>query len=312
MRSKAGQKPRTRGQRRSVIWLTALTCWGNVAVAQDTTNGDLLAVRATPVGNIARAMKVEQPPILDGRADDAAWRDAIVIEDFRQSEPTEAGAPAFPTSVRIVYDARNLYVFVRAHDTHPDSIVSRLSRRDVGTNSDQIGLIIDAYHDRRTGVMLGVNPAGVRYDAVVFLDNQTDAAWDGVWEVATRVDSAGWTAEFRVPFSQLRFNDQAEHVFGFGVWRDIGRRNQKDVWPPTFRASRQALSSQLGTIEGFRGVKRSSRLELLPFVTTQNVTENRPDGWAHPQRGTLGLDLKYGIKENLTLDATRTPPAPSA
>jgi hypothetical protein len=310
-----GRRPDNRGQRtenrgrRICILLASLLVQGVAVVsgAQATGNDGPLVVRATPAGNIGRAMRVEQPPVLDGRDDDAAWQSAVVLADFRQSEPTEAGEPAFPTSVRVVYDARNLYVLVRAHDPHPDSIVSRLSRRDINTNSDQVGLIIDAYHDRRTGVMLGVNPAGVRYDAVVFLDNQTDPAWDGVWEAATRVDSAGWVAEFRVPFSQLRFGDQAEHVFGFGVWRDVGRRSQRDMWPPTFRSSRQALSSQLGTIEGFAGVQRSSKLELLPFVTTQNITENRPDGWAHPQRGALGLDLKYGIKENLTLDATINP-----
>jgi hypothetical protein len=128
-----------------------------------------------------------------------------------------------------------------------------------------------------------------------------------VWEVSTRVDSAGWTAEFRIPFSQLRFNDQPEHTFGFGVWRDIARRSQKDAWPPTYRISRQALMSQMGTLEGLTGIRRSSKLELLPFVTTSNLTEQRPDGWAHPQRAAMGLDLKYGIKENLTLDATINP-----
>ena len=212
-----------------------------VAPAQDSVAAERLVTRATPASNITRAMRITQAPVLDGRDDDAVWRDAIVIDDFRQVEPTEAGDPAFPTSARVVYDDRYLYVFVRAHDPHPDSIVGRLSRRDIGTNSDQLGIIIDAYRDRRTGVQLAVNPAGVRYDAVVFLDNQTDPAWDGVWEAATSIDSTGWSAEFRVPFSQLRFNDQPEHVFGFAVWRDIGRRNQKDAWPPTFRVSRQAL-----------------------------------------------------------------------
>lgn len=269
--------------------------------------GDRLLTRATPAGNITRAIRALQPPVLDGRDDDEAWRDAMVFDDFRQAEPTEAGEPAFPTSARVVYDERYLYVFVRAHDSHPDSIVGRLSRRDVGTNSDQIGLVIDAYHDRRTGVMLAINPVGVRYDAVVFLDNQTDPAWDGVWEAATLVDSAGWTAEFRVPFSQLRFNDQSDHTFGFGIWRDVARRSQRDTWPPTYRVSRQALMSQMGTLEGLTGIKRSSKLELLPFVTTSNLTEQRPDGWAHPQRAAMGLDLKYGIKENLTVDATINP-----
>ena len=301
-----GKKPRARGQRGLVFWLLAGLVAPGVAAAQDPSNGPLI-VRATPTSNIGRAMKVDQAPVLDGRDNDAAWRSATILEDFRQVEPTEAGEPAFPTSVRVVYDERHLYVFVRAHDPHPDSIVGRLSRRDVNTNSDRIGLVIDAYKDRRTGVTLAVNPVGVRFDAVVFLDNQEDPAWDGVWEAATRVDSAGWTAEFRVPFSQLRFNDQAEHVFGFAVFRDIGRRNQKDAWPPTFRVSRQALMSQIGTLEGFSGIKRSSKLELLPFVTTQNVTEQRPDGWSHPQRAAMGLDVKYGIKENLTLDATINP-----
>jgi hypothetical protein len=277
-----------------------------VASAQSPTNGELL-IRATPASNISRAIKVEQAPVLDGTDNDAAWRDAVVIDQFIQFVPTEAGPPAFPTTARVVYDERYLFVFVRASDPHPDSIVGRLSRRDVDSNSDKIGLIIDAYHDRRTGVMLSVNPAGVRNDAVLFLDNQTDAAWDGVWEVATRVDSSGWTAEFRVPFSQLRFNDQPDHVFGFAVWREIARRSQKDVWPPTYRDSRQAIASQIGTLEGISGIRRSSKLELLPFVTAQSLTEQRPGDWTHPSRATMGLDFKYGIKENLTLDATINP-----
>lgn len=313
--SNKGHRPQATGHRpqenplaRGVITsvLVALCTFATTTAAQSIGNNPPL-IRTTPPGNITRATRITQAPVLDGRDDEEVWHDAIRIEEFRQVEPTEAGEPAFPTSARVVYDEKYLYVFVRAHDPHPDSIVRRLSRRDVGTNSDQIGLIIDAYHDRRTGVQLAVNPAGVRFDAVVFLDNQTDAAWDGVWEAATLVDSAGWTAEFRVPFSQLRFNDQPEHVFGFAVYREIGRRNQKDAWPPTYRVSRQAMMSQIGTLEGLSGIRRSSKLELLPFVTTSNLTESRPDGWAHPQRAAVGLDMKYGIKENLTLDATINP-----
>ena len=305
------QRSEVRGQRKSrgkrgVFLFSFLMTAAGVASAQAPTNGDLL-IRATPASNISRAMKVEQAPVLDGRDDDGAWRSAPAFENFVQMEPAEAGEPLFPTSVRVVYDARNMYVFVRASDPHPDSIVGRLGRRDTETNSDKIGMVIDAYHDRRTGVMLTVNPAGVRTDAVLFLDNQTDNAWDGVWDVATTVDSLGWAAEFRVPFSQLRFNDQPEHVFGFAVWREIARRSQKDVWPPTYRNSRQAIASQIGTIEGISGIRRSSKLELLPFVTAQSLTEQRPGDWTHPARAAMGLDFKYGIKENLTLDATINP-----
>ena len=284
-----------------------LALFATVGNAQATVNADPLVIRSTPASSITRAVRVEQAPILDGRDDDAVWNSAPKIEDFIQMLPTEAGLPLFPTSVRVVYDERNLFIFVRAHDPHPDSIVRRLSRRDVETNSDLIGLVIDAYHDRRTGVVLTVNPAGVRTDANLFLDNQMDRAWDGVWEVATQVDSLGWAAEFRVPFSQLRFNDQPDHQFGFAVWRDIPRRNQKDVWPPTYRDSRQAIASQIGTIEGISGIRRASKLELLPFATTQSNSEQQPGGWGRAQRTAMGLDFKYGIKENLTLDATINP-----
>jgi hypothetical protein len=122
------------------------------AGAQDPASSDRLLIRATPASNITRAVRVEQAPVLDGRDDDAVWNSAPMIEDFVQMLPTEAGLPLFPTSVRVVYDERNLFIFVRAHDPHPDSIVRRLSRRDVETNSDLIGLVIDGYHDRRTGV----------------------------------------------------------------------------------------------------------------------------------------------------------------
>lgn len=264
-------------------------------------------VVATGPANSGSAVRAPAAPVLDGRDDDAAWQSAPVFETFTQIEPADGDAPSFPTKARVVYDDRNIYVFVRALDPHPDSLVARLSRRDLETNSDQIGVVIDAYRDRRTGVMFAVNPAGVLFDAVVFNDNQRDVTWDGVWEVATHVDSLGWTAEFRIPFSQLRFHELPQQRFGFGIWRDVGRRTERSVWPSTYRNARQGLASQLGTLDGIAGIRRTGKLELRPFVTTQNVTERRSDGWAHPQKATAGLDLKYGIRENLTLDATVNP-----
>jgi hypothetical protein len=285
--------------RQSLLLLAAAPSFINA----QTTRQDGGPGAALPV---ARAVRAVVAPALDGRDDDEIWRSAPLIQGFRQFEPAEEAEPTFPTSARVVYDERNLYVFVRAFDPHPDSLIGRLSRRDLPTNSDRIGMVIDAYHDRRTGVILGVNPAGVRNDAAVYQDNLQDATWDGVWEVATRVDSAGWTAEFRIPFSQLRFNDAPSHTFGFAVWRDIARHNERGSWPP-YRPSLQRIISQLGTLEGLVGIRRSSRLELLPFVTTRNSSELRGDDWKHPQTFDAGLDLKYGIKENVTLDATINP-----
>jgi hypothetical protein len=253
----------------------------------------------------ARAVRATSAPIIDGRDDDAAWRDAPLIDAFRQFSPQEDGEAAFRTEVRVVYDDRNLYVVVRAFDPHPDSIVPLLSRRDVRTNSDQLKIIVDGYLDRRTAVELMLNPAGVKRDASIYSDIVEDMSWDGVWDGAAGIDSLGWVAEFQVPFSQLRFNPGAQ-AFGFGVWRDIARRNERYAWP-AFRNSRSAIVSQLGTLDGLGGIPRGARLEVLPYLLTKNVTEPTAGGFAHPQQFTGGVDLKYGITANATLDATINP-----
>ncbi len=252
-----------------------------------------------------QVMRVSSPPVLDGRADDAAWRGVPAMDQFRQSAPIEDGDPTFRTEVRAVYDDRNLYVLVRAFDPHPDSILALLSRRDVKTNSDQITVVIDGYLDRRNGIELIVNPAGVKRDGTIFSDNSEDMSWDGIWDVGVRVDSLGWVAEFSVPFGQIRFRPGQES-FGFGVWRDVARLNERTTWP-VFRPSRRALASQLGTLTGFESIARGSRLELLPYAVTKNITTPSGAGFVHPQKISGGLDLKLGLGSNLTLDATVNP-----
>ena len=161
--------------------------------------------------------------MIDGKGDDDAWGGAPVISDFRESRPVEGAEPKLRTEARVAYDARNLYVFVRAFDPHPDSITRRLARRDSDVESDWITVYVDSYHDRRSGFIFAVNPAGVKQDRLLYNDGNEDDAWDGVWEVATRVDSAGWSAEFRIPLSQLRYAVKPENVFGFALRRSISR-----------------------------------------------------------------------------------------
>lgn len=253
------------------------------------------------------AVRAAEQPALDGRDTDGVWASAPTIDQFRQFSPAEDGDPTYRTMVKVAYDDRNLYVLVRAFDPHPDSLLSILSRRDVKTQSDQIKIIIDAYNDRRTGVEMAVNPAGVKRDASIYQDNVEDLSWDGIWDAATRIDSLGWVAEFRIPFSQLRFARRDQHVFGFGVWRDIARLNERVAWP-AYSPSRQALASQLGQLQGIGAIPRTRRLELLPYAVTRNTTEpQQVAGWSHPQRVTAGLDAKYGLTPNLTVDATFNP-----
>ena len=129
-------------------------------------------------------------------------------------EPTEGKAPRFRTEAKVAYDAANLYVFVRAYDPHPDSIIQKLERRDTFTPSDMIWLFVDSYHDRRTGYEFGVNAAGVKIDQAIYNDGNEDGAWDAVWDVATRIDSLGWTAEYPDSLSQMRYERRSVHTFG--------------------------------------------------------------------------------------------------
>src|SRR5688572_23989944 len=189
--------------------------------------------RSGGASSVATATAVPTPdaPAIDGRNDDAAWRDAPRFSEFRQFEPRVDADPSFRTEFQVAYDARNLYVFVRMFDPHPDSIMHALSRRDVRGPSDQIKLLIDSYDDKRSGFEFAVNPDGVKRDFSMSNDGNEDASWNGVWDVATLVDSAGWTAEFRIPLSQLRYAKADRHTFGFGVWRDLERYKERSAWP---------------------------------------------------------------------------------
>jgi len=243
------------------------------------------------------------PPAIDGRDNDEVWRQAQVISMFRQFRPVEDADPTLRTEARVAYDDRNFYAFVRAFDPHPDSILKLLARRDIRVCCDQIKIVIDSYHDRRTGYEFAVNPAGVKRDYAIYDDNNEDETWDGVWEVATQVDSLGWTAEFRIPLSQLRYAHQASNVFGFAIWRDIDRHHLERVGWPLFRVSQVGFVSQLGDVVGLDGLPAPTRLEIAPYAVTKNV----PRGFIHEQQLTAGADVKYGITSNITVDATVNP-----
>ena len=259
-----------------------------------------------PTDSGAVAIRTQTPPVIDGKDEDAVWRDAPPITAFLQWQPTEGKAPRFKTEAKVAYDAANLFVFVRAFDPHPDSIISILERRDTYTSSDRIWLFIDSYHDRRTGFEFGVNPAGVKMDMAIYDDGNEDPAWDGVWDVATRIDSLGWTAEFRIPLSQLRYSRDRSHTFGFTIDRDIYRFNERVSWP-LFRQSKTGFVSQFGSLEGLDDLEAPRRLEAVPYVVTKNASRITDNRYGSRSDATLGGDLKYRVASNLTLDATINP-----
>src|SRR6266481_3715506 len=266
----------------------------------------VVADSAAAAPKSVRAVHASQQPVLDGRDDDAVWRDAAPITQFQEWRPSEGGAPKLPTEAKIAYDAANLYVFVRCFDPHPDSIITVLARRDYFTPSDMVWLFLDSYHDRRTGFEFGVNPSGVKLDAQIYNDGNEDFAWDAVWDVATRIDSVGWTAEFRIPLSQLSYGRQRAHTFGFTVDRDIYRYAQRVSWP-LIRQSQAGFVSQFGEIVDLMDLEAPRRFEAAPYFVTKNVSQVTNNTLERSQDLTVGGDFKYRVASNLKLDATINP-----
>ncbi len=259
-----------------------------------------------PTATTVQATRTAEPPVLDGGDSDVVWRSTPVIDRFLEAKPSEGAKPVLRTEARVAYDEHNLYVFVRAFDPHPDSIVSLLSRRDDQTASDQIILMLDPYHDRRTGYEFVVNPAGVKADYAIYNDGDEDVAWDAVWDAATRIDSLGWSAEYRIPLSQLHYSAKGNVIFGLLVWRVIQRHTETVTWP-LYRTSKSGFTSQFGDLTGLDGLGSPGHAEITPYVVTKNVQDAGSADFARNQRVTVGGDLKYGLASNLLLNATVNP-----
>ncbi len=257
------------------------------------------------------AMRIAgRAPVIDGRLDDEAWLRAPAAHGFLQVDPRE-GAPATDaTEVRVLYDDEALYVAFRAFDSAPDSIVGLLTRRDMNSQSDWVHLVVDSYHDRRTAFRFSVNPAGVKVDAYLYEDHREDTGWNAVWDVATAIDEEGWTAEFRIPLSQLRFSGAPLQDWGINFARDVARRSERTAWS-LILPRESAVVSRFGVLEGLEELPRVRRVEVLPYSVTR--LRRAPGDPANPfwSRNALGAevgaDLKMGITSDLTLDVTVNP-----
>jgi hypothetical protein len=256
---------------------------------------------------ISRAVRTRDAIRLDGRLDEAAWSTAPVTDSFTQVDPDEGKPASQRTEVRVLYDDAALYVGVRLHDD--GRIVGRLGRRDMSLgDSDWLGVMIDSYHDLRTAFGFDVNPAGVKRDEIKTIETD-DNTWDAVWDVATSVDSAGWTVEYRIPFSQLGFSSAAEQVWGIQFERIIGRNREYAVSTFTPK-SEQGGVPRYGQLVGVREIRQGNRLELLPYTLAKATTVDPGGNVLQPAREqslSAGLDLRYRVTSNMTLNAAFNP-----
>ncbi|MEA2765267.1 MAG: hypothetical protein QOK07_1671 [Gemmatimonadaceae bacterium] len=264
---------------------------------------------------VMRATRTSSSINIDGKLNEAAWASAIPATDFTQSYPNVGAKPTDPTEVRILYDDEALYVGVRMFDSHPELIAAQLARRDaVGIYSDWLHVMVDSYHDRRTSFRFSVNPRAVQKDVLEFDDNHgEDLNWDAVWEVATSIDSTGWIAEYRIPFSQLRFGSApagVERLWGIQIMRDVARRVERDTWSP-WKQTDPGFVSFEGDLAGIVDIPTPKRLEIMPYVSAKLTRAPgdpaNPFYRANDAKPSAGADLKYGLPSGLTLTATINP-----
>ncbi|MES2305585.1 MAG: DUF5916 domain-containing protein [Gemmatimonadota bacterium] len=258
----------------------------------------------------ARAAPARPLPRLDGRLDDAAWAQATPITGFVQRTPDWNQPGTERTEARVLYGPDALYVGVRAFDREPDKILAPLTRRDEPSASDRITLYIDSWHDRRTAFAFSVNPAGVKIDQYVYDDFNFDPSWDATWEVEVSRDNTGWSAEFRIPFSQLRFGSNAAPLFGFNVMRSIARKNEVQLWQIVPQDLSQFVS-RFGDLAGISNIAAPRRVEVIPYVlgkgTLDGTVRGNPLRSANVGTGTAGADIRLGLGAAMTLTAAINP-----
>ena len=309
---------------------TALPCaigmllWSPDARAQDVIEGGAGGTTREAEGEYdhaaaprARAVRQSGSISIDGVLDEAIWSEAPPVPEFVQTLPFEGAPVSERTVVRLAYDDDAIYVGATLDDGSP--VTTRLARRDAALGDSDLFLVLfDSYHDHETAYRFWTNPSGVKGDAIVTANSagSGDASWDPVWDLATEVTESGWTVEMRVPFSQLRFRPDREQVWGIQLERNINRNQENATFPFTPLLERAGVS-RYAHLDGLVDVEPGRRLELLPYVAARGefVQLDAPAGvdFANPYRSgadrfaNMGLDLKYRITSNVTLDATANP-----
>jgi hypothetical protein len=246
---------------------------------------------------------------IDGRLDESAWQAATPITEFRQNDPHEGQPASERTEARILLDDAAVYVGIRLYDSEPGKIQSQLARRDESIDGDAVTIIFDSYHDHLSGFIFRVSAAGARRDAATAADGDDDNTWDPVWEGRATIDSLGWNAEFRIPLSQLRY-DPNQQTWGLQVVRSIARKAEESVFSFTPKIESHGVS-RFGHLAGLGKLPSPRRLELVPYALAKNenpgVARNDPLRERNNIVPGVGLDLKYGLTSNFTLDATFNP-----
>jgi len=258
-----------------------------------------------------KAVQINIAPVIDGVLDEDVWNEGIWMNDFIQYEPYNGRQATQRTEFKILFDKDNLYVGIKAYDTSPDSIVNRLTRRDQ-VDGDMVGIIIDSYHDLRTGFLFGVSSAGVKNDELFSNDGQNeDSSWNANWWAKTSLNNEGWVAEMKIPFSQLRFEKNSGDVWGLQVIRTIYRNNETDFWQHIAKDA-PGLIHLIGEMTGLENIQPKKILDVTPYGVARAETFKAEPANPFLSKGKKymlngGIDAKIGVTNNMTMDLTINP-----
>src|SRR5215472_7695611 len=257
---------------------------------------------------VAKTVRVEQAPRLDGTLDDPLWQLAKPITNFRQKEPREGEPATEKTEVRILYTRHAVYFGIRCFDSEPSKIIATELRRDVSQDlDDHFVILIDSNFNRRGGYVFEINPLGTQSDGLIVeeqegaQDTEFDTGWDGVWVSEAKIGENGWTATIEIPFTTLNFTKSSDVVWGLNFKRFIRRKNEEDLWAAYRRTFGITKVSESGELTGITDIGSGRLFIIKPYGLVQydKVTGQNP---AFPLTG--GVDIKYGIRSNLILNLT--------
>lgn len=299
------------------------------AYANDPKSQDVKAGNARPAivvppekARPVRLTKFDAPPSIDGHLDEEIWKSAAVFKDFYQTHPGDNIAPSMPTEVFIGFDAKNLYIAVRATDD-PEKVRATVAKRDNVFGEDNIRFFLDTYDDQRKAYILGFNPLGIQQDGIMTEGQGMDFSVDVVMTSKGVITETGWTLEVAVPFKSLRYAAGKDKNWGLHIWRNIDRFNDEmDSWMPMSRDKSGTLN-QAGKITGLEGLSTERTLELIPSLTISE-TGRRVRSMSRARAGALGLaeqgkfvndpvdfdpglTAKWSVTPNITLDAAINP-----
>jgi len=268
---------------------------------------------------VIQTRRVDAAIRVDGRLEEPIWAELEPISNLIQTEPDEGQPASERTEIRVFYSGSKLYFAFQCFDREPDKIIGRYDAHDARTNSDSVNILLDPFGDRRTGYFFSINARGVQFDALVAesgrdegpsptsnaFERMVDSSWDAVWESAAQIEDWGWSAEVAIPFKSLRFA-AGTSAWGINLGRDIVRKNETANWVFVSRFDQLMRPSKAGELRGIADVRPGRNLELIPFAVPR-FRRGAPDPGAKREDFHAGVDIRWGLTPNLTVNATFNP-----